>query len=49
MAVVSISFILIARRWRIPTSSYIDIPDIVFFKDLKQIDPGAIYRKHKPH
>jgi hypothetical protein len=48
-AVVFISFLLIVRRWRNPTSSYIDIPDMLFFKDLKYFDPGAIYRKHKAH
>jgi hypothetical protein len=27
--------------------SHIDIPDMLFFKDLKYFDPGAIYQKHK--
>jgi hypothetical protein len=49
MAVVFISFLLIPRRWRNPTSSYIDIPDMLFFKDLKYFDPGAMYRNYKAH
>jgi hypothetical protein len=49
MTVVFFTFLLIARRWRNPTSSNIDIPDILFFKYLKYFEPGAIYRKHKAH
>jgi hypothetical protein len=36
-------------RWRYPMSSYIDIPDMLFFKDLKYFDPSAIYSRHKAH
>jgi hypothetical protein len=49
MAVVFISFLLIARRWRNPTSSFIDILDTLFLKNLKYFDPGAIYRNNKAH
>jgi hypothetical protein len=49
MAKLFIPLLLISRRWRNPTSSYIVIPDMLFFKDLKYFDPGAIFRKHKAH
>jgi hypothetical protein len=40
-------FLFISRRWRNPASSYIDIPDMLFFKDLKYFNACGIYWKHK--